>query len=144
MARLWHTSILAQWKPSFEFIPFESQMKKFQSGYSDAIARCHIDGESTVFIEFMTEQVDAVLTEILRSDTFLSSEISKYVSKLLSVMLESMSYFANELPDLLNIKSKETLRKNYLTPATNNGLVKMTLPDKLKSKKQRYIKIENN
>ena len=30
MARLWHTAILAKWKPVFEFIPIESQIEKFQ------------------------------------------------------------------------------------------------------------------
>ena len=40
----------------------------------------------------------------------------------------------------LNLKSKETLRKNYLNPAIDLDLVRMTLPDKPKSKNQRYVK----
>ena len=39
-----------------------------------------------------------------------------------------------------HIKSKETLRGTYLNPALENGLIKMTLPDKPNSKNQRYIK----
>jgi len=49
-------------------------------------------------------------------------------------------YSANELLNLLNIKSKETLRATYLNPAIENGLVKMTLPDKPNSKNQKYFK----
>ena len=41
---------------------------------------------------------------------------------------------------LTNIKSKETLRNSYLNPALENGLIRMTLPDKPNSKNQRYIK----
>ena len=41
MARLWHTAILSEWQPIFEFIPIESQIEKFQSGYYEAIAKCH-------------------------------------------------------------------------------------------------------
>lgn len=41
---------------------------------------------------------------------------------------------------LLGLKSKETLRRNYLNPAIEEGLVRMTLPDKPKSKNQRYVK----
>jgi hypothetical protein len=41
---------------------------------------------------------------------------------------------------LLNIKSKETLRNSYLNPAIENGLIRMTLPDKPNSKNQKYIK----
>jgi hypothetical protein len=40
----------------------------------------------------------------------------------------------------LGIKSKETLRGSYLNPALENGLVKMTLPNKVNSKNQKYIK----
>ena len=50
-------------------------------------------------------------------------------------------YTATAILSLLNLKSKETLRKNYLNPAIENGLVKMTLPDKPNSRNQRYIKI---
>jgi len=42
---------------------------------------------------------------------------------------------------LLGLKSKETLRKNYLNPAIQYGLIQMTLPDKPNSRNQRYIKI---
>ena len=30
MARLWHTAILAKWKPVFEYIPIESQIENFR------------------------------------------------------------------------------------------------------------------
>ena len=54
----------------------------------------------------------------------------------------SLKIEANSLSlDLLELKSKETLRKNYLGPAIENGLIKMTLPDKPNSRNQRYIKI---
>lgn len=53
IARLWHTAILSKWKPIFEYIPIESQIEKFQDEYYEAISQCHVDGESTIFIEFM-------------------------------------------------------------------------------------------
>ncbi len=141
MARLWHTAILATWKPMFEFIPIESQIEKFQDGYYKAISQCHIDGESTVFIEFILEQISAVLGEILNSAKYSSDILSEYVKKLLSVMEYDTPYTATAILSLLNLKSKETLRKNYLNPAIENGLVTMTLPDKPNSRNQRYIKI---
>lgn len=141
MARLWHTAILTAWKPMFEFIPIESKIEKFQDGYYNAIAQCHIDGESTVFIEFILEQISAMLGEILNSAKYSSDNLSEYVKKLLSVMEYDTPYTATAILSLLNLKSKETLRKNYLNPAIENGLVKMTLPDKPNSRNQRYIKI---
>lgn len=69
MARLWHTAILYRWKPIFEYIPIESQIEKFQDDYYDAIAKCHVEGESTVFIEFMLAQIDNILDELLNQMT---------------------------------------------------------------------------
>ena len=37
-------------------------------------------------------------------------------------------------------KTKETFRKNYIKPAIELGLIKMTLPEKPNSKNQRYVK----
>ena len=141
MARLWHTAILAAWKPMFEFIPIESQIEKFQDGYYDAIAKCHLDGASTVFIEFMLTQISAVLDEILNTAGSSSDNLSEYVKKLLSVMEYDTPYTANAILELLELKSKETLRKNYIGPAIENGLIKMTVPDKPNSRNQRYVKI---
>ena len=140
MARLWHTAILSKWQPIFEFLPIESQIEKFQNGYYEAIAKCHANGSSTVFIEFMLEQIDAVLDEISASVTAPANNFTEYVSRLLSVMEYDTPYTSNEILTLLGLKSKETLRKNYLTPAIEGGLVVMTEPDKPSSKNQRYIK----
>lgn len=141
MARLWHTAILAEWKPMFEFIPIESQIEKFQDGYYNAISRCHINGDSTLFIEFMAEQIDAILDEILNSSAYLKDNLTEYVKRLLSVMEYDVPYTSRVILELLNLKSKETLRKNYLNPAIEKGLLKMTVPDKPNSRNQRYIKV---
>lgn len=140
MARLWHSAILAKWQPIFEFIPIESQIEKFQSGYYDAISKCHIDGTSTVFIEFILEQINTILDQVGSAITSPGSNISEYVTKLLSVMEFDTPYTANEILSLLGLKSKEALRKNYLNPAISDGFVIMTEPDKPNSRNQRYIK----
>lgn len=64
MARLWHTAILSGWKPIFEYIPIESQIEKSQEEYYAAIAKCHVEGESTSFIEFMLLQIDKILDDV--------------------------------------------------------------------------------
>ena len=55
-------------------------------------------------------------------------------------MESDIPYSSNDLLSLLNVKSKETLRASYLNPAIENGLIKMTLPDKPNSKNQKYVK----
>ena len=79
MARLWHTAFLSKWNPIFEYIPIESQIEKFQSEYYDAIAKCHIEGDSDTFIVFMLQQIDKVLSEITESSTSADENVTEYV-----------------------------------------------------------------
>ena len=140
MARLWHTVLLAKWKPVFEFIPLESQIEKFQDGYYDAIAVCHAEGSSTRFIEFILAQIDEILDEIRGQMGHTGGNISIYVKKLLEVMEADEPYTAGELLELLGLKSRDTLRKNYLDPAMRDGLIRMTIPEAPRSRNQRYIR----
>lgn len=140
MARLWHTVLLTRWNPIFEYIPIESQIEKFQDGYYQAIAQCHTCGNSNLFIEFILKQIYEILREVAIQTESTDENISIYVKKLLSVMDYDTPYSANELLSKLKLKSREALRKNYLHPAIDAGLVYMTLPNVPQSKNQRYIK----
>lgn len=141
MARLWHTAILSKWKPIFGYIPIESQIEKFQDEYYDAIAKCYMDGESTIFIEFMLSQIDKILDDIsvqIREDT---DQLSEGIKKLLDVMEYDVPYTSSILMEKLGLKSKEGFRRNYLRPATDMNLIRMTIPDKPNSRNQRYVKV---
>ena len=122
MARLWHTVILYRWRSVFEFIPLESRIERFQSEYYDAIAKCHVNGNSNVFIEFMLEMIDQVLDEVISQVNKANANTSEYVNRMLEVMEYDVPYTSNTIMELLGLKSKETLRKNYLNPAMELGL----------------------
>ena len=141
MARLWHSAILAEWKPVFEYIPIESQIEKFQDEYYDAIAKCHVEGASTTFIEFMLTQIDKILDDIsvqIRED---NEQLPEYIRKLLDVMEYDIPYASKALMEKMGLKSKEGFRRNYLRPAMEMGLIRMTIPEKPNSRNQRYVKI---
>ena len=140
MVRLWHTVILYRWRNVFEFIPLESQIERFQDDYYDAIAKCHVNGNSDVFIEFMLEMINQILDEVITQVNQANAETSEYVKRLLECMEYDVPYTSNAIMEHLGLKSKETLRKNYLNPAIELGLIRMTLPDKPNSKNQRYVK----
>ena len=139
MARLWQNILLTEWNPIFQYIPLESQIETFQDGYYNAIARCNANGNSSDFIEFMLDRIYEVLDAVLKQSGEYSGT-SKYVSRLLSTMEYDTEYSANELLALLGLKSKETLRHNYIDPAIESGFIDMTLPDKPTSRNQRYRK----
>ena len=141
MARLWHTAILSKWKAIFEYIPIESQIEKFQDDYYNAIAKCHVDGESTFFIEFMLSQIDKILDELSIQIDDNSVQISGNVKKLLEIMDYDIPYTSNKLMEKLGLKSKDGFRRNYLHPAMELNLVQMTIPDKPRSRNQRYVKV---
>ena len=140
MARLWHTAILYRWKPIFEYIPIESQIEKFQDDYYEAIAKCHVAGESTLFIEFMLAQVDKILDEITVQVDEDNEQLTEYIKKLLGVMEYDVPYTSNTLMEKLGLKSREGFRKNYLRPALDLQMIEMTIPDKPNSRNQRYRK----
>lgn len=140
MARLWHTAMLAMWKPIFEYIPIESQIEKFQNEYYNAIAKCHVEGDSTVFIEFMLSQIDKILDDISAQISEDNELLSEYLKRLLEVMEYDVPYTSNSLMDKLGLKSKEGFRRNYLRPAIDMNLIRMTIPDKPNSRNQRYVK----
>lgn len=139
MARLWQNVILGKWNLIFEYLPIESQIEKFQSDYYDAIALCHKEGESTAFIEFMLKQIDQVLDDIVKESKDYAS-MSYQVKKLLDSMEYDVYYTSRELMDKLGLKSHNGFMKNYLHPALQQNLIEMTIPDKPRSKNQRYFK----
>lgn len=140
MARLWHTAMLAKWKPVFEYIPIESQIEKFQNEYYEAIARCHVEGESTLFIEFMLSQIDKILDDVSAQVSADNEQLSEYLKRLLDVMEYDVPYTSNTLMDKLGLKSKEGFRRNYLRPAIDMNLIRMTIPEKPNSRNQRYVR----
>ena len=140
MARLWQNVLLMRWNELFEHIPIESHIFKYQSDYYKSIENSNKAGNSNEFIEFMLKMIDETIDETLKSVNQESKNISEQVNRLLEVMDYDIPLTANEIMKRLGIKSKETLRGSYLNPAIENGLVKMTIPDKPNSKNQKYYK----
>lgn len=140
ISRLWQNVILSKWKDIFEYIPIESQLLKYQNDYYDVIDKCNKNGDSTLFIEFMLNMFDEILSDFINNATTALTEEAININKLLSVLEVNVPMTANEIMDKLGIKSKETLRKTYLDPAIKEGLVKQTIPDKPTSRRQMYYK----
>ena len=59
-ARLWQNVILLNWEPLFEYVPIESEIKKYQEDYYMVIQKCNTNVDSTEFIEFMLKMIDEV------------------------------------------------------------------------------------
>ncbi len=139
-ARLWQNLILSSWETLFEYVPIESEIKKYQDEYYMTIQNCNNSGNSTEFIEFMLKMIDEVLDSIIEGVDIQINNTNIYVNKLLNVMQKGVCYTTSELMYLLNLKSRVSFSENYLVPAIEYGVVKMTFPDVPTSKKQTYYK----
>ena len=51
---------------------------------------------------------------------------------------------AKEIAEYCGDKSVDRFKRNYLKPLVDSGKIKITIPDKPKSKSQRYISVDNN
>lgn len=51
-------------------------------------------------------------------------------------------YICKVLMGKLGLKSKESFRRNYLRPAVDMNVIRMTIPDKPNSRNQRYVKFK--
>ena len=67
MARLWQTVLLSEWRKLFQYLPLESQIKKFQNDYYEAIVQSHRQGKSNIFVEFILEKIFETLSEIIEN-----------------------------------------------------------------------------
>ena len=139
-ARLWQNVILSNWEALFEYVPIESEIKKYQEEYYKVIQNCNNNGNSTEFIEFMLKMTDEVLDGLIDGVNTEANHISVYVKKLLNIMESGIHYTTIELMELLDMKSRNSFRENYLNPAIEAGIIKMKFPDNPTSKNQTYYK----
>lgn len=86
-------------------------------------------------------QIDKILDDISIQISEDNEQLSECVKKLLEVMEYDIPYAGNALMEKLGLKSKEGFRRNYLRPAINMNLIRMTVPDKPNSRNQRYVKV---
>ncbi len=66
-----------------------------------------------------------------------TEQVTEQVQKLIS-LLEDKEYPANEMMALVQMKHRPTFSENYIKPALENKLLEMTIPDKPRSKNQKY------
>ena len=135
MGRLWQTLILAGWNPVFAIIPVESMVHARQRKYYEAIGHSTEGGDSAPFVEFMLKSILEVI-ENTASDQA-TDHVTDQVKKLLLVMDEKF-ISVPEMMSRISLSHRPTLRKNYMHPMLDTGLIEMKYPENPKHPGQRY------
>lgn len=78
VGRLWHTLLLSRWNSAFAWLPVESIIHDRQEDYYAAINASNDAGESTIFIEFMLDAIQASLNDAIKtSDEMSDGKVDK-------------------------------------------------------------------
>jgi Fic family protein len=136
IGRLWQTLILSRWNPLFAYLPVESVIREKQAEYYKVLSACDQAGNSTAFIEFLLNALRTALRQSAATDQF-SDQVSDQVAKLLRTLRKS-PLSALQAMTQLNLSHRPTFRSNYLNPALAAELIERTIPDRPKSRLQKY------
>lgn len=133
MGRLWQSLILARWNPLFADIPVESLVFEHQDEYYRAIQESTKVTDSAPFIDFMLRMI---LDTIVASTPQATPQVTPQVGALLEVLQSEMSREALQVA--LSLRDRKSFSERYLKPALVEGVIEMTLPEKVNSRLQRY------
>lgn len=122
MGRLWHTRLLMDENPIFEFIPIEDFIRKNQQDYYKTLAISDKAGNSTAFIEFMLAIIKSALKETVDETRLPSIDFEKRSDNALS-----------NLKGWFDRKDYMKLNKGISSATASRDLKRLLEADKLKT-----------
>lgn len=134
IGRLWQTLILSHWQPMFAYLPVESLVHKHQAEYYQALNESTQKTDSAPFILFMLRTIREA---ILEAD---SPQVAPHVTPQVAALLRAISgeMSRDELQAVLELKDRKSFQQRYLQVALEQGLIELTVPDKPRSRLQKY------
>lgn len=138
MGRLWQTLLLSRWQPLFANLPVESLVHQHQDDYYAAINRSTVETNSAPFIAFMLTMIrDALASSVTpQAAPQVSQQVTPRVAALLVALNGAMT--REQLQSVLGLTDRKSFRERYLLPALDAGWIDMTVPEKPRSRMQRY------
>ena len=134
LGRFWQTLILYNWNSLFEYLPIESLIYENQEKYYEVIEESNSLGESTPFIEFMLKIIlDTITTQA-------TPQATPQDKKEIIIEFCKTPKSLKEIKEYLGLKDRKYV-KSLINKLIKTNRLKMTLPDKPTSPKQKYIKI---
>jgi Fic family protein len=134
IGRLWQSLLLSRWQPLFAHLPVEGLIHRHQAAYYQAIQQSTGQTDCAPFIAFTLRMIRDALREGLPPQV--APHVTPQVAALLAIVTGAMS--REELQATLGLSDRKSFRERYLRPALDAGWIEMTVPEKPKSRVQRY------
>ena len=131
-------AILASYQKEFAYLPFEAHFLRKKADLDRVFEACAEKADMDDFLNAYLKVVRGSLDAIIRKKANQSKGDTAQVKKLLSIMEEGASYSAKELCDILGLKSRLGLMRNYISPALEAKLIRRSEPNSPTSRTQRY------
>lgn len=126
MARFWLSLILINWNKHFKYIPIEEEIYLNQEEYYDSIAKCHINGNVNLFINFILKCVNSTIEKTTQKTTQ-TVKLNKNQLKILELIKNNPQITRKELADKLKITTDGV--KYNLKKLLDNSLIERIGPD---------------
>ncbi len=138
MGRMWHSLLLGHWNEIFYWLPVEELIRNRQEEYYSALGKSSSDADSSVFVEFILQ----VILDTMQQTMFVgTSDVQSYAVSLIDRLKSAMGndiLSAAEIMERLGLSNRASFRRDYLNPALSQGIIEMTIPDKPRSRNQKY------
>ena len=125
MGRLWHSRILAEWRPLFIHIPIENMILQNQAAYYKALEYSTEQNDSGIFIDFMLDIIMKTIQESKRNDTVNDTVnvILKYIKENPAISYEELAKKTGKSRITISRKLTELKKAGRITRvgAAKNG-----------------------
>ena len=108
-ARFWVTLMLINYDKNFEFIPLEEEIYLNQENYYLAIAECHNNGNTNVFIKFILHTINSSLDKLIKNSNFVLNDIQ---NKIIELIANNNRITQNEIANITNVNVR-TIKRNF-------------------------------
>ncbi|MCQ2742289.1 MAG: hypothetical protein MJ239_03210 [Bacilli bacterium] len=142
IASAYALSMLSEFRHIFAYFPIFEIERENKSAKEKAIEESGKKNDIAPYILFTLESIESAIQRAKDSIREIEGVPSRCVYRLLRIMRPGQAYGSKDLMERLGLKSRVAVKRNYLEPAMKLGLIKMTIPSKINSPLQRYIKVK--
>lgn len=141
IGRLWQTLLLAKWNAIFAWIPMESVLYQNRAQYYKAIEDARKANDSGIFIEFTLSAIDEIIDEQVRHQVRHQDKHQVELTNTQLAVLKSLKNKAlsrKEIFAAIGLNGDSRSSKRHIEPLIEANIIEMTVPDKPKSRLQKY------